>query len=378
MLKTDNRQQTTDNRQQTTDSRHTFCIISNIANVHLTKELGPLALGMMTYHGYDSFIATYENGDYLNLKYLPGVRMEFIPRISKNWIIDACIWIAKNARRIDLFNIFHPIFKSFLFAFIYKLLNPKGKIYLKFDGAYRNTGRGSFWKRSLYRWLVKHSDCVSTELEGNDKLLSEDWGRKIICVPNPILQNEIQPFRPFSERSNTIFYAGRTEREKGTRTLLEAFAKIAGQIPEWTLKLAGRITEQDIVDDFHAVHPELRERVIFTGEIRDRQTLMDMYRDAKIFAFPSRWESFGIALTEAMMQGCFAVATDIPSTRTLTENFRYALGSPVDDVDGLAKNLLYACTHESEIEALAREGRDATLKRCDLKRICEVIAEGVM
>ena len=78
-----------------------------------------------------------------------------------------------------------------------------------------------------------------------------------------------------------------------------------------------------------------------------------------------------------MLQGCFAVTTDIPSSRSLTENFRYALGSEVDDIDGLAKNLLYACTHESEIELLAREGMTATRERIDLKRCCDVIAEGL-
>ena len=78
-----------------------------------------------------------------------------------------------------------------------------------------------------------------------------------------------------------------------------------------------------------------------------------------------------------MTQGDFAVTTNIPSSTLLTENFRFALGSDVDDIDGLAKNLLYACTHEDEIEQLAIEGRNATIERCDLKRICGVIADGL-
>ena len=69
-----------------------------------------------------------------------------------------------------------------------------------------------------------------------------------------------------------------------------------------------------------------------------------------------------------------AVTTDIPASRMLTEWFRYALGNKIDDVDGLANNLLYAYTHEAEIEALAREGMDTAGKRCDLKRCCDVIS----
>lgn len=342
------------------------------------KEFGLLSWGMMKYQGYDSFLATYDNGDYTNLQYLPGLRIEFIPRISGSFHRDALTLIRKNAKRIDVIMTLHMNRLAFSKFFIYKLFNPKGKIYLKSDGWPMPYHKSILMHPTSYI-LTKMCDCISTELQDKAEDMSRAWHRNIVHVPNPANPNDIQSFRLFSERSNTILTVGRLgTRQKATEILLEAFAQIAAQIPGWTLKLAGYFSENmNIASDFYAAHPELKDRVIFTGEIRDRQTLIDMYRDAKIFAFPSRWESFGIALTEAMMQGCFAVTTDIPASRTLTENFRYALGSPVDDIDGLAKNLFYACTHESEIESLAQEGREATLKRCDLKHCCEVIAEGL-
>ena len=358
------------------DHKITVCVVCNVYNEHIIKEMGLLLWGLSEYHNCSTFLATYENDSYPNLKYIPGVGMEFIPKKSGNFLRDSVSWLRKNAKRIDVLFIYHPIMSSFMRAFTYKLFNPNGKVYLKFDGCYPSKHRGTFWKRPLYRWLVGHADCVSTELDGNDELLSRDWGRRIVLVPNPANPKELEDFRPFSERSNTICTAGRLgTHQKGTEILLEAFAKISAQIPNWTLRLAGYMAEKmNIASDFYSAHPELRERVIFTGEIRDRTQLIDMYRDAKVFAFPSRHESFGIALTEAMMQGCFAVATDIPASRILTEGFRYAFGSKVDDVDGMAKNLLYACTHEHEIESLAREGMEATRRRCDLKRCCDVIA----
>lgn len=332
---------------------------------------------MAKYHNYDAFIATFNVDDYTNLKYLPGLRMEFVPKRTGNFIYDSTFWLMKNAKRIDVLFIFHTILRSFLSAFVYKLFNPHGKIYIKLDGCPLKKYR-TRWKLPLSEWVMKHSDCVSTELEENVEIVAQEWGRKIVWVPNPAKPDELQPLRPFSERSNTIFYVGRVEREKGSYTLLDAFAKIAPQIPDWTLKLTGSLAENmNIASDFYAAHPELKDRVILTGEVRDRQQLTEMYRDSKIFAFPSRHESFGIALTEAMLQGDFAVTTDIPASRSLTENFRYALGSPVDDIDGLAQNLLYACTHESEIESLALEGMNATRERIDLKRACDTIVEGL-
>ena len=220
---------------------------------------------------------------------------------------------------------------------------------------------------------------MSTELEENSERMTREWRANVGWVPNPANPAELAEMRPFSQRSNIILTVGRFGTEqKATEILLEAFAKITDEIPSWKLKLAGRIMENmNIASDFYAKYPELKERVIFTGGINDRKELIEIYRDAKVFSFPSRHESFGIALTEAMMNGCFAVVSDIFASRSLTENFRFALSSEVDDIDGLAKNLLYACTHEAEIEKLAIEGRKATLERCNLKRVCDRIAEGL-
>ena len=289
------------------------------------------------------------------------------------------MWVMKNARRIDVMMTYHMNRLAFSKILPYKLLNPKGKVYLKSDG----------WPMPYHRSILMHpvsfmltklSSCISTELAGKAEEMSRAWHRKIVHVPNPANPSELEDFRPFSERSNVILTAGRLgTKQKATEILLEAFARIAGKIPGWTLKLAGYLSENvSIAEEFYAAHPELRERVIFTGEVRDRGTLIEMYRDAKIFAFPSRWESFGIALTEAMMQGCFPVVTEIPSFMELTENLRYGLGSKVDDAGGLAENLLWACTHEKEAEALALEGMTATRTRCDLRRCCDVIAQDVM
>ena len=330
---------------------------------------------MHKYCVYDSFMATYKNGDYPNLKYIPGVEIEFIPKKSGSWLKDSCAWLRKNAKRIDVLNLYHLRRTTLLQALTYKFFNPRGKIYLKLDG-WPLPSDMSFFMRKLMQLEIKLCNCVSTEFRENTELLSRAWKKKIIPVANPVNPNELQDFKKFSQRFNTIFYCGRVEYAKGSDTLLAAFAKISAQIPNWTLKLAGRFEENiNIVNDFYAKYPDLRERVIFTGEIRDRAQLANLYRDAKIFAFPSRSEGCPLALIEALQHGLFAVTSDIFPHMSMTENFKFALGSKVDDIDGLAQNLLYACTHEDETEKLAIEGRNLIIKLCGLKTICHSITE---
>ena len=341
---------------------------------------------MHKYQGCDAFIATYVSGNFPNIKYVPGLRIEAIPKRTKKYDLDSFLWLIKNAKRIDVLNIYHMVMRTVMQAFLFRVFNRKGKIYFKCDGCpTKNSGKSakskfrSIIKTILGGWLVRNADLVSTEFQENVEVLNREWGIKAVCVPNPVNPNEVRDFRPFSERSSTIFTVGRLgTKQKATEILLEAFVKIADQIPDWTLKLAGPFAENiHIADDFYKAHPELRERVIFTGNITDRDEMAELYRDAKTFAFPSRHESFGIALTEALAHGCFPVVSNIPASERLTQNFKYALASEVDDIDGMAKNLLYACTHESEIESLARQGRDHILEHCRLERISHVIAQGL-
>ena len=278
------------NESSNTNYQPVFCTLFNISNEHLTKDLGLIPYGMHIFEGYDSFIATYINGDYPNLKYTTGLRIEEVPKLSGDWIKDSCAWLRKNANRIDVLNLYHVRNRSLKHILAYKLSNPKGKVYLKMDGCTYPRSMWRFWRNIKPKLILKLCKCVSTEFQENAEKLSHSWKNRIIWVSNPSNPKEIQDFRPFSERSNTILTVGRQgTKQKATEILLEAFARISGKIPDWKLKLAGYIAENmNIASDFYAKYPELKERVAFTGEIRDRNILVEAYRDAKIFAFPSR------------------------------------------------------------------------------------------
>ena len=282
--------------QDQNTKRRTFCFIFDINNEQLLKGHGLITYGMAKFKKFDSITATYDNAYYPNLKYVPGVRLEFIPKITGDF--------KKDAERF--------------------------KKYIKYDAA---------------------------------------W------IPNPVNPDEVAPMRKFKDRSNIIFTSARLgTKQKATEILLSSFVKIADQIPNWKLKLAGGFSENvNIADDFYKAHPELQERVIFTGQVSDRASLIEMYRDAKIFAFPSRWEGSPLALNEAMSQGCFPVVSEIKPHRMLTDNFKYAFHHEVDDVDKLAECLLNACMNENKIEAIAHDGMNFINNMCSLERCCDVI-----
>lgn len=72
------------------------------------------------------------------------------------------------------------------------------------------------------------------------------------------------------------------------------------------------------------------------------------YAESKIFALPSRWESFALVLLEAMTSGCYIVSTDgVAPIHDLISNDSYGLIAKIDDINDFADKLKTACINDS-------------------------------
>ena len=94
---------------------------------------------------------------------------------------------------------------------------------------------------------------------------------------------------------------------KGYDLLLELLAGMSG-LP-WELRVAGRPVDRRYERRLHKLvrRQGLGDRVTFTGELSEKR-LAEEYRRAEVFAFPSRYEGYGISLAEAVRAGLPFVA----------------------------------------------------------------------
>ena len=105
-----------------------------------------------------------------------------------------------------------------------------------------------------------------------------------------------------------IVAAGRLVPEKGFDRLIEAFAVVAADHPEWELHVAGMgPAEQDL----RRLGDELGlgDRLRLLGHVDDLDTRM---RSAAFLATASHYEGFAMVLIEAMSQGLPTLAYDCP------------------------------------------------------------------
>ena len=344
-------------------------------NFGLGKDVGqiPYMLQKM-YPDFQTKLVSFSidpQGDYL--EQAPGLEIENCPNIRGNTLLSGLFYILRNAKKIDWLNIYHARMQTLLWMYAYKCLNPKGKIYLKMDAGFVScdTYDRDKKKRNVFTRATQIADLITVESHAAKERLTPYSKKELKLVPNGYCESQTDPdvTKPRQDTFITVSRLGTPE--KATGLLLEAFAKTAAE-HNWNLKLVGPIAPEFLPEKerFYQEHPELAERVVFSGEVSDRDALNEHYTEAKVFVLPSRWESFALVVPEAMRCGCKVLVSDqVTPHRDFTDDGKYGHSIPSGDVDAWAQALLDA-TREDYTPALAQTIADYADQKYTWKNIC--------
>ena len=161
-------------------------------------------------------------------------------------------------------------------------------------------------------------------------------GTEVIAIPNAI------PYfgNTSSLDSKRIVCVGRLAQQKRVELLIEAFAVAANEIPDWRVEYWGETDVEPTYKNkiFQLVRDlRLQDRFIFCGTTDNVEEVLD---SASIFAFPSAFEGYSLALGEAMSKGVPVIGcVDCSGTNEMIENKINGL-LVVPDTNAFAKALV--------------------------------------
>ena len=360
-------------------------------DVHFYKDVGMIPYYFHKMFGFNSTIVSYSQ-DKNTEEDCKGV---IIKKIKKILLDPFILYILKNSKNIDLLMMFHNKEKNYFYRKLFKFLKPQGLTYLKLDMNVYNVEElecfyNSFIKfKDIFKLKIKFIEKIKTikryflykkikkELAQFDivsienKIFYEKLKQilslnNLYYIPNGFfdLDENIPPVLSYDKKENIIITVGRIgAKEKNNEMLLNTLERI--DLKDWKVYFIGPIEKEFLlkINDFYFRFPKYKEKVFFTGEIKDRNKLYDFYNKSKVFCSTSLWESFGIAMLEAAYFGNYIIGTDTGAIQEITNKGRLGTIIEFNNIEMLAKELQSIINQEKNIEKYCEEIKDFCRKK---------------
>ncbi len=170
-----------------------------------------------------------------------------------------------------------------------------------------------------------------------------------------------------------VVAVGTLQPRKNLPLLIRALARLRERDPNLQLVIVGNRAGHHVDRDIdHAIaETALGVNVIFPGFV-EASDLPAVIKGACVYAFPSRYEGFGIPLLEAMSQGVPVAAADIPCLREVAGEA--ALYFDPLRVDACAE-ILYTLTIDSDLRKRLIEAGKSCVSRYSWKRSAQLLQE---
>jgi glycosyltransferase involved in cell wall biosynthesis len=177
---------------------------------------------------------------------------------------------------------------------------------------------------------------------------------RIRVIPHGV---HVPPETPGAKNPNLVLSVGAIQRRKNVRSLVKAFERMPSS---WRLALAGAADGFGAAEELHAVETSPRRRDIDVLGYVSQPELEALYRRARIFAFPSLDEGFGMPVLDAMANSVPVVTSNRSALPEVAGDA--ALLVDPDDPDEIAAALVRLASDEALCEDLGRRGRERALQ----------------
>jgi glycosyltransferase involved in cell wall biosynthesis len=186
------------------------------------------------------------------------------------------------------------------------------------------------------------------------EILNDNLCQKIVCVSkavknylNDLVEKEklitLYPgVKTFKKEKAEIFsdllYIGRFSEEKNVQILIRTLRKLKNDFPEIKLNLVGSGPEEEKLKKM-VKRFDLEKNVQFLGHLK-REEIFSLYQTHKILILPSKIESLGLVIVEALSQNLVPIVRKTYGPREILNDERFFFNGNEDELYKKIKDAL--------------------------------------
>lgn len=233
-----------------------------------------------------------------------------------------------------------------------------------------------YWTRKLpalilyqKKAIIKADYIHATAESEKYNLLNLGYNDKIEVIANGIDVDSIH-IKSSWKRNKKILFLSRIHIKKGIEFLLEAVAKLKGQLEGYTIYIAGE-GENNYIQNLKEKTELLgiKNLVSFCGGVYGEKK-WELFRQTDLFILPTYSENFGIVVAEALASGTPVITTKgTPWQELETEHCGWWTEIGSKPTIKALKSFL-ACT-EKELEQMGTNGRQLIERKYSAKKMAE-------
>ena len=228
----------------------------------------------------------------------------------------------------------------------------------------------SFLKKKYYKFIfnraIKNCKSIITISEATKKDLI-DFDKNIESKIKIIYRFIDDKFNKRNSRNNVenkplikdnyILFVGNRKKHKNLKKLIFAYNKIKNQL-KYKLVIAGSKDRNSSHEDEIDL---LIKKLDFKNEIiefisPDDETVINLYKNARLFVFPSLYEGFGLPPLEAMACDCPVAVSDLPVLKEICCNA--AIYFNPESEDDMASKIVDVCMDDKLRQSLILRGKE--------------------
>lgn len=185
--------------------------------------------------------------------------------------------------------------------------------------------RGFFPSKKSFERLLDHPlnacVCITEDVSNHFNTISQKH-----VIYDGVIKDADNIFE-IAKKENSIIYVGRLIETKGVYDIVNSFAKVIREFPNYTLKFIGDGDQivKDRLQELVRVN-KLSKNVEFLGY---KTNVSEYMKRAKAIVVSSRFEAFGLITAEAMNNGCLVIGRNTAGTKVQFDNGVFYTGKEI-------------------------------------------------